>query len=65
MCSNCNELNKIISPFSPEAVECEHLLFCWQAVILISYDQAKETWFHCFLSNFIVRESLAHQTHLG
>ena len=27
-CSNCNELNNIISPFSLEAVECEHLLFC-------------------------------------
>ena len=29
-CSNCNELNNIISPFNLEAVECEHL-FCWQS----------------------------------
>ena len=28
ICSNCNKLNNIISPFSLEAVECEHLLFC-------------------------------------
>ena len=49
-CSNCTKLNNIIYPFSLEAVECEHLLFCWQAVILISYDHAKETWFHRYVS---------------
>ena len=27
-CSSCNKLNNIIYPFSLEAVECEHLLFC-------------------------------------
>ena len=31
LCSNCNELNNIIFPFSLEAVECEHLLFCRQS----------------------------------
>ena len=28
ICSNCNELNNIISLFNLEAVECEHVLFC-------------------------------------
>ena len=47
-CSNCNKLNNINYPFSLEAVKCERLLFCWRAVILISYDHAKVTWFHCY-----------------
>ena len=57
-CSNCNKLTNINYPFSLEAVECEHLLFCWQAVILISYDHVKETWFHCL--NCLVYYQITH-----
>ena len=58
-CSNCNKLNNINFPFCLEAVECEHLHFCWQAVILISYDHVKETWFHC-LNCLVYYQGITH-----